>query len=118
MIWRTEEEEQDDWPCRLSLMIWFIWKHRVEVTFKGKRMADSSLINYVTAKAVDWLRTWDRASLHLSNMEKPQREDCQIGWKALPGNWKKMNTDGAAQGGSGLATAGEVLRDRDGVWMC
>ncbi|CAL1415075.1 unnamed protein product [Linum trigynum] len=81
-------------------------------------MAESSIVNYVTSKAADWLKTWDSASSSLSVVERPPRTDQLIGWKAPPSGWRKMNTDGAAQGNQGLATAGGLLRDSNGDWVC
>ncbi|CAL1380726.1 unnamed protein product [Linum trigynum] len=105
------------WPSRFALTCWYVWKYRNDYIFQGKKLAESSLINYVISKTKDWLDTWDRANHNLASIEKPLREDRLIGWNAPSAGWRKMNTDGASQGSSGLATAGGVLRDSDGDWL-
>lgn len=39
-----------------------------------------------------------------------------IGWMSPTSGWFKLNTDRASHGNPGLATAGGVLRNEDGVW--
>ncbi|KAG7545813.1 Ribonuclease H domain [Arabidopsis suecica] len=40
-----------------------------------------------------------------------------IGWVPPGEGWVKLNTDGASRGNPGVATAGGVLRDKDGNWQ-
>ena len=44
------------------------------------------------------------------------RVEKQIAWQRLVNGWFKLNTDGAARGNPGLATAGGVVRDEFGLW--
>ncbi|CAA7018820.1 unnamed protein product [Microthlaspi erraticum] len=46
------------------------------------------------------------------------RVERQIAWKPPKSGWWKMHTDGAARGNSGLASAGGVLQDASGGWVC
>ncbi|CAA7038516.1 unnamed protein product [Microthlaspi erraticum] len=47
-----------------------------------------------------------------------QRVERHIAWKPPMQDWWKINTDGASRGNPGLATAGGVLRDKSGSWIC
>ncbi|CAL1384036.1 unnamed protein product [Linum trigynum] len=110
-------ERHEDWPSFFALVCWYIWKYRNEYIFQGKKLADSSFINYVKSKATGWLQAWERTSLQLDCNNKPNRTDRLVCWGAPPRGWSKMNTDGAAQGSTGMATAGGILRDSDGDWL-
>ncbi|CAL1384891.1 unnamed protein product [Linum trigynum] len=113
---RDSGERHEDWPSFFALVCWYIWKYRNEYIFQGKKLAGSS-INYVKSKATGWLQAWERTSLQLDCNSKPNRTDRLVCWGAPPRGWSKMNTDGAAQGSTGMATAGGILRDSDGDWL-
>lgn len=44
------------------------------------------------------------------------RIETMVGWVAPSEGWIKLNMNGDSRGNPGLATAGGVLRDGDGVW--
>ncbi|CAA7018818.1 unnamed protein product [Microthlaspi erraticum] len=46
------------------------------------------------------------------------RVERQIAWQPPKSGWWKMHTDGAARGNPGLASAGGVLQDASGGWVC
>ncbi|CAL1356848.1 unnamed protein product [Linum trigynum] len=116
-IKETEGEGgQGNWPSLFALVCWFIWKYRNDFIFRGKRLVESSFSNYVRTKATSWLEAWERADQQLQINSKPERMDQMVGWVAPPNGWMKLNSDGAAQGINGLATAGGVLRDKNDNW--
>ena len=52
-----------------------------------------------------------------SNGEKRQSTRLLVGWELPSHGWIKVNTDGAASGNPGEASAGGVLRDFRGTWL-
>ncbi|CAA7054658.1 unnamed protein product [Microthlaspi erraticum] len=48
--------------------------------------------------------------------EQVNREEKLISWIPPLVSWTKLNTDGASHGNPGLATAGGVLRNGEGLW--
>ncbi|CAL1397426.1 unnamed protein product [Linum trigynum] len=105
------------WGSFFSLVMWYLWKCRNDVIFKGIKLAASSLHHYITAKANDWARTWELARKAMIMVDGGHRIETLIGWKKPPAGWHKMNTDGAARNNPGLATTGGVLRDHNGDWL-
>ena len=40
-----------------------------------------------------------------------------VGWKPPPFGFFKLNTDGSTRGNPGLASAGDLIRDHNGMWI-
>ncbi|CAL1354257.1 unnamed protein product [Linum trigynum] len=113
----SQSNGRGNWASYISLVLWYIWKCRNDRVFNGIKLSHSTRLNYVTAKANEWLKTWDAASARLDLNSKPARTETLIGWVAPATGWWKLNTDGAAQSNPGMATAGGVLRNCWGDWI-
>ncbi|CAL1395475.1 unnamed protein product [Linum trigynum] len=103
-----------DWASYFCLLTWYIWKCRNDTVFKGIRMSPSTLHNYVTSKASEWIKAWESGKVGNRSINKLPRSEILISWSALPGGYVKLNSDGAAQITSGVANARGVLRNSYG----
>ena len=70
-------------------------------------------VQFLREKAREVVVANDKLSGRSRGRERVER---QISWQKPPSGWIKINTDGAAKGNPGLATAGGVLRDEYGMW--
>ncbi|CAA7041734.1 unnamed protein product [Microthlaspi erraticum] len=100
------------WATTFAMGLWWNWKWRCGNVF-GENRRCPDRVRFVKELAKEVWRAHEqstgqgRARIH---------EERQIGWVPPREGWFKLNTDGASRGNPGPATAGGVLRDRDGRW--
>ncbi|CAL1360456.1 unnamed protein product [Linum trigynum] len=108
------------WQVFFSVALWCIWKNKNEGTFNGisKSLSAPSLLQTIRIKAEMWFRAWNAPRLTVGRTNPlPMRINAEIGWKAPPSGWRKLNVDGAANQNLGIAGAGGVLGDDSSTWI-
>ena len=48
---------------------------------------------------------------------KACREENLVGWSPPPPRWFKLNTNEALKASSGMASAGGIIKDENGIWI-
>ncbi|CAA7014055.1 unnamed protein product [Microthlaspi erraticum] len=100
------------WTITFAMACWWAWKWRCGNVF-GENRRCPDRVQFIK----DFAREVWTANKRVANQSSgAAREERQIGWLPPPGDWFKLNTDGASRGNPGLATAGGVLRDAEGRW--
>ncbi|CAL1395909.1 unnamed protein product [Linum trigynum] len=108
------------WNAFFSIALWCLWKNRNEGVFKGedKTLSASSLMQSIKIKAAVWTQAWNAPSPLVGRARLARdRALTEVGWKAPPTGWVKINVDGAAKGEQSLAGAGGVIRDVSSSWV-
>ena len=109
---RDKPGDGSQWPTIFALTVWWCWKWRYGYVF-GDIGKCRDRVQYVRDKApevMDANKNLSKRSVAGGRVEK------QIAWKCPESGWYKLNTDGAARGNPGLATAGGVVRGKYGTW--
>ncbi|KAG7555110.1 Reverse transcriptase domain [Arabidopsis suecica] len=102
------------WSTLFAVAVWWAWKWRCGDIFGGmsrfrdrvRFIKDLAQEVFIANKAV------------IGESRTAVREVRLIAWKPPSAGWTKINTDGASRGNPGLATAGGLLRDEGGNWIC
>ena len=102
----------DQWPTLFALTVWWCWKWRCGYVF-GEVGKCRDRVEFVRDKAKEVLAAYKNLRVHSPGGLRVEK---QIAWHQPESNWVKLNTDGAARGNPGLATAGGVVRDEYGTW--
>ena len=90
--------------------LWNIWKSRNGYVFRGK-IPNPKLAEEIVNQGMEFLYCVDSPrDLTCSIIKRVRWEKPQVGWK-------KLNTDSASKGNSGLARCGGVARDENGRWI-
>lgn len=99
------------WAVNFVATLWCVWKRRNALVFQnGSEPAG---------------RVWLRASHMGSGIEKAYvkfanqvpKQATWVKWQKPPFGWYVLNTDGAVKHETGLASAGGLIRDSNGVWI-
>ncbi|XP_075663106.1 uncharacterized protein LOC142632618 [Castanea sativa] len=98
------------WRIMFPFAMWNIWKSRNGFVFSNKS-SNPKLAGVILNQAWEFIHCV--SSLRVST-RKVMRSFC---WEKPPEGWLKLNTDGLAEEGSGLACCGEVIRDANGHWI-
>lgn len=99
------------WNIAFPYILWHIWRARNEVVFNSKR----SLPRDILLRAIKEAKEARKCLLS----HKGLREAWQVWvtWHPPEMDFVKLNTDGAAKAGSGLASASGLFRNCSGDWI-
>ncbi|OMP05267.1 reverse transcriptase [Corchorus capsularis] len=99
------------WNILFSFAIWEIWKH-INDNFFGKTLrSNNRILQSIFQQAAEFFASSDNANNKKLSYTK------QIQWTPPPAGFLKMNTDGASHGNPGLAGAGGIIRDSQGLFV-
>ena len=70
---------------------------------------------WVNLESQDILTAFSNHMLIGGSLKRPKR--IWVGWKKPPKGWVKVNTDGCVHGGTGMAKAGGIIINEEGVWL-
>nr|GMD40682.1 putative RNA-directed DNA polymerase [Ipomoea batatas] len=102
-------------PILFAITLWWIWRWRNEIIFKGKSMDIDHKIRWINMQVAESVRAFEKISQPASNTHnKVQR---LIRWTKPPDGWTKMNIDGSRDTLTGHASCGGLLRDVNGNWL-
>ncbi|CAA7029235.1 unnamed protein product [Microthlaspi erraticum] len=102
------------WSTMFAVAVWWGWKWRCGNVF-GTNGKCRDRVRFVKDLAAEVTKVHVKSREHGVAITRVQR---QIAWQPPEGDWWKMNTDGAARENPGPASAGGVLRDTSGRWIC
>lgn len=102
----------DQWPTLFALTVWWCWKWRCGYVF-GEEGKCRDRVSFVRDKAKEVMVANKKLRVRYPAGTRVEK---QIAWHRPGNGWLKLNTDGAARGDPGLATAGGVVRDEHGMW--
>ncbi|KAG7578377.1 Ribonuclease H domain [Arabidopsis thaliana x Arabidopsis arenosa] len=115
-LYRNLGEDADTngspWSTMFALGIWWSWKWRCGNVF-GTDWKCRDRVQFLKD------RTKEVSMAHVMLQDPSRRAgrvERMISWSPPGDSWIKLNTDGASRGNPGLATAGGVLHDGDGIW--
>ncbi|KAL8129251.1 LOW QUALITY PROTEIN: hypothetical protein V2J09_018406 [Rumex salicifolius] len=108
------KEDVGAWRTVFLTMIWWAWKWRNNKVFKDEEGASDKL-KFIMDRAKEYGETRDLSEDFRTETGRVVK---MIGWKAPEQGWLKLNYDGAVKGAMGMATAGGVIGDHCGSWVC
>ncbi|KAL8159278.1 LOW QUALITY PROTEIN: hypothetical protein V2J09_000815 [Rumex salicifolius] len=91
-------------PCDVlfSVTLWWLWRWRNDRVFGGRHQR-SDVVRFLLKQVREFEGGTDRRG---------------VAWTKPGLEWVKVNTDGAKENSLGIATAGGVIRDDAGRWIC
>ncbi|CAA7059955.1 unnamed protein product [Microthlaspi erraticum] len=102
------------WSTCFAMAVWWGWKWRCDNVFGSNRKCRDR-VKFVKDIAKEVASAYTKTT---NTGGMAQRVERQIAWQPPIQGWWKVNTDGTSRGNPGLATAGGVLRDEQGSWVC
>ncbi|CAI9097378.1 OLC1v1033781C1 [Oldenlandia corymbosa var. corymbosa] len=102
------------WPVVFGVVAWKIWCWRDETVFKGVNHRIDRRMGEIAHK----VRGIEEAVQHkrIMGSSKVVKMTRMLSWKPPPMDWLKLNSDGEINGDTGMASAGGVIRDSNGIW--
>lgn len=100
------------WSCKFMYTLWEIWKARNTWVFEAKCRSPVEVVKSATFQAEE-ARRW-LVNHGVTRMAK----SIWVGWTPPDGGWVKLNTNGARKGATVLASAGGLIRNQHGNWIC
>ncbi|KAL9830901.1 putative transcription factor interactor and regulator CCHC(Zn) family [Arabidopsis thaliana] len=106
------EVEGSRWSTIYAMAIWWAWKWRCGDIFDmNKKCRDR--VRFVKELAREVTKSHQKLTVTKSG---GVRIDRLIAWVPPQEGWLKLNIDGGSHGNPGVATAGGVIRDVNGIW--
>ena len=106
------EVEGSRWSTIYAMTIWWAWKWRCGDIFDmNKKCRDK--VRFVKELEREVTKSHQKLTVTKSG---GVRIDRLIAWVPPQEGWLKLNTDGGSHGNPGVATAGGVIRDVNGIW--
>ncbi|CAA7036500.1 unnamed protein product [Microthlaspi erraticum] len=102
------------WATTFAMAVWWGWKWRCGNVF-GENNKCQDRVKFVKDLAAE---VWSANQAVGVRTGVRTRVERQVGWQAPMLGWCRLNTDGASQGNPGPASAGGVIRDHNGRWLC
>ncbi|CAA7034666.1 unnamed protein product [Microthlaspi erraticum] len=102
------------WATTFAMAVWWSWKWRCSNVFGENRKCRDRVL-FVTELPAEVWKANQALSVRVGASPRVHR---LVGWKAPVAGWMRLNTDGASRGNPGLASAGGVIRDVLGKWIC
>ncbi|XVE95435.1 hypothetical protein REPUB_Repub02eG0096900 [Reevesia pubescens] len=99
------------WAVVFAFAAWLIWYWRNCQIHDNQFVWPYNAVQIVTGRAKE---AWDM----LGNFSKRLNYEMLISWTKPPTDHVKMNVDGSVKGILGIATAGGVLRNESGIFIC
>ncbi|CAA0816163.1 Polynucleotidyl transferase- ribonuclease H-like superfamily protein [Striga hermonthica] len=105
----------EDWSCTFGVTIWRIWHGRNCHIFRNEEFHVGNRLREVNMHVMGI----KAAILHGEKIlgDSTTRVSRMIRWIAPPEGWFKMNSDGAFNASTGMATAGGLIRNSYGQWV-
>ena len=90
--------------------VWHIWLHRNEVTFRSRRVDNTSYRRCIKESAKFF-------SLGINCKVQKLKSVILVDWTKPPEGWDKLNSDGSVMGSMSKARGGGVIRNHEGIWL-
>ncbi|XVF04810.1 hypothetical protein REPUB_Repub05bG0117600 [Reevesia pubescens] len=100
-----------EWNVLFMSTLWSIWKHRNLRIFEGQNSDGRVVYTYAMTLSKDIMQAWSSKVIHIA------RQIRWIKWEPPITGYLCLNTDGAVKTGSGIASAGGLIRDENGRWI-
>jgi ribonuclease HI len=102
------------WSLLFGIIAWKIWHWRNLTLFENPLSLSKTKINIIKGHALEI-----KSALESNNsLIKPSKREDLISWTLPNRNWVALNTDGSTIAGSFLSSAGGLLRNDEGRWLC
>ena len=107
---KTHRIDLIPWNVLFSFVVWNLWIHRNNITFKGFR-PNQNLWSSITHATTEYIFRVGKPSKAMT------KEVRRVRWMRPSNGWVKLNTDGSSLGNLGRASGSGLIRDANGGWI-
>ena len=99
------------WSTTLPLAVWSIWLARNKYVMEAQP--------FMAPTVMERIKILSQEITHTFPPKRPNMKNnvLYVGWNPPPFGFFKLNTDGSARGNPGLASAGSLIKDHNGMWI-
>ncbi|KAK5825932.1 hypothetical protein PVK06_020817 [Gossypium arboreum] len=108
---RNDVKEESDWSSPFGILCWKIWKYRCLCVFQNV----SFNIDHILISSWSWAKALKTSSGKLAGNTDGHKRCCK--WIPPPSSSIELNTDGARNPSSNLATSTTMAKDEFGNWI-
>lgn len=107
---KTHRIDLIPWNVLFSFVVWNLWIHRNNITFKGVR-PNQNLWFSITHAATEYIFCAGKPSKAVT------KEVRRVRWMRPSNGWVKSNTDDSSLGNLGRVGGSGLIRDANGGWI-